>query len=201
MLAEHTVRMRFGCCHFSSPARPKWGSRSIARSRSAAILDVERRVTIGARSSGTPIARANARATSATPSYHTVSPDTYTARSVSPRGSARDRLTALLVAEVQDDPEVRINSAAWGELRDTAIFDATLRPTIAALTEQWVHDLAVLVEEGRSDGSIPTTRTPKDLGVRLSAAVEGISARWLAGMLTTNQARRHITAIVHDLIS
>jgi AcrR family transcriptional regulator len=127
--------------------------------------------------------------------------DTYTARSVSPRGSARDRLTALLVAEVQDDPEVRINSAAWGELRDTAIFDATLRPTIAALTEQWVHDLAVLVEEGRSDGSIPTTRTPKDLGVRLSAAVEGISARWLAGMLTTNQARRHITAIVHDLIS
>ena len=84
--------------------------------------------------------------------------DTYTARSVSPRGSARDRLTALLVAEVQDDPEVRINSAAWGELRDTAIFDATLRPTIAALTEQWVHDLAVLVEEGLFSGDTDDER-------------------------------------------
>jgi AcrR family transcriptional regulator len=127
--------------------------------------------------------------------------DAYTARSAPAGGSARDRLTAVLVAEVQDDAEVRINSAAWGELRDTAIFDPTLRPTIASLTERWVHDLAVLVAEGRGDGSIPGTRSPKDLGVRMSAAVEGISSRWLAGMLTTTQARRHITAIVRDLTS
>jgi AcrR family transcriptional regulator len=125
--------------------------------------------------------------------------DAYTERAKPVRGSAHTRLVALLVAEVQDDPEVRINSAAWGELRDAAIFDPALRPVIADLTDRWVRDLAALVVEGRADGSISAPGSPNDLGVRLSAAVEGISSRWLAGMLTTVQARRHITAIVHDL--
>lgn len=125
--------------------------------------------------------------------------DAYTARSAVAEGSARDRLIAMLVAEIQDDPEVRVNSAAWGELRDAAIFDPTLRPTIAALTEQWVHDLAALVIEGHADGTIPMARDPQDVGVQLSAAVEGISPRWLSGVLSTADARRHLASIIADL--
>jgi len=126
--------------------------------------------------------------------------DAYTARSVPERGPGRARLTAVLLAEIQDDPEVRINSAAWGELRDAAIFDESLRPTIAGLTESWVDDLAMLVRTGQADGSIDAARSPKDLGVRLSVAVEGLSSRWLCGILTTRQARAHLRGIIDELL-
>lgn len=107
-------------------------------------------------------------------------------------GAGRDRLLAVLVGEIQDDDAVRTNSAAWGELRDSAIFDETLRPTISALTDRWSNDIADLVRLGQADGSIDGALDADALGVRLSAFVEGISGRWLTGILTTDHARAHL---------
>jgi AcrR family transcriptional regulator len=115
-------------------------------------------------------------------------------------GTGRDTLLAVLVDEIQDDDAVRTNSAAWGELRDSAIFDATLRPTIAVLTERWVSDIADLVRLGHEDGSIDGSLDPDSLGIRLSALVEGISGRWLTGILTTEQARAHVSAAAAALL-
>ena len=42
---------------------------------------------------------------------------------------ARGELEQTLLLELQDIPEVRENSTAWGELRATAVFDAELRGT------------------------------------------------------------------------
>ncbi len=109
-------------------------------------------------------------------------------------GTGRENLLALLIDEIQDNESVRTNSAAWGELRDTAIFDHALRPTLIALTQRWIDDIAELVRTGHDDGSIPTPLDADDTGVRLSALVEGISARWLNGILTTAQARDHLAA-------
>jgi AcrR family transcriptional regulator len=115
--------------------------------------------------------------------------DSYT----SPRtGSSRDMLINLLINEVQDDPAVRTNSTAWGELRDTAIFDETLRPTLVALTSRWIDDVADLISAGHLDGSIDAGLDPIETGVRLTALVEGLSSRWLAGLLNTSQARHHV---------
>jgi AcrR family transcriptional regulator len=115
--------------------------------------------------------------------------DSYT----SPRtGSSRDMLLDLLINEVQDEPTVRTNSAAWGELRDTAIFDETLRPTLAGLTTRWINDVADLVRAGHLDGSVDAGLDPIETGVRLTALVEGLSSRWLAGLLDTSQARHHV---------
>ncbi len=110
-------------------------------------------------------------------------------------GNSRENLLAGLIDEIQDEVSVRTNSAAWGELRDTAIFDQGLRPTIAALTQRWVADIADLIRSGQHDGSIAVALDPEEMGVRLSALVEGISARWLTGILTTEQARAHLTAM------
>jgi AcrR family transcriptional regulator len=123
--------------------------------------------------------------------------DTYTTRN---GGSARDNLVAMLVAEIQNDPVVRTNSAAWGELRDSAIFDESLRPTLTRLTQQWCDDITALVRAGHDDGSIPSTADPRSLGVQLSALVEGMSSRWLTGQLTTRQARRHLSTMIEGLL-
>lgn len=106
-----------------------------------------------------------------------------------PDGEARVMLLGLLTDEIQDNPEVRTNSAAWGELRDTAVFDAELRPTIARLTRRWVDDIAELIRFGHSDGSIDARVDPLSTGIALSALVEGISGRWLTDQMSTAEGR------------
>ena len=113
--------------------------------------------------------------------------DTYTAP---PRGSGRDMVLAVLQGEIQDVDTVRTNSAAWGELRDTAIFDEALRPTIAALTQRWVDDVTALVRIGLDDGSIMGVRDPAALAVRLTLIVEGVSSRWLTGIISPHRGPR-----------
>lgn len=123
--------------------------------------------------------------------------ETYTARS---GANARDTLLARLADEVQDDDTVRTNSAAWGELRDSAIFDHSLRPTLAALTDRWEADIAEMVRAGQRDGSIDPRMDPRALGTRLSAVVEGISGRWLTAMITTGATRTHIAEVAATLL-
>ncbi len=43
----------------------------------------------------------------------------------------REELEQILLLELQDTAEVRENSAAWGELRASAVFDAALREDLA----------------------------------------------------------------------
>jgi AcrR family transcriptional regulator len=118
-----------------------------------------------------------------------------------PKGAtARDKLINLLTSEVQDDPTVRTNSAAWGELRDSAIFDESLRPTLEAQTLRWIDDITSLVKAGQRDGSISTHMKPSNVGIRLSALVEGLSSRWLVGLLTTRETRRHIAESAQSLL-
>jgi len=123
--------------------------------------------------------------------------DTYT-RPVA--GSARKMLLGLLASEFQDERSVRTNSAAWGELRDTAIFDAALRPTLTALTRKWVHSIAELVRRGHQDGSISPLVNPEAAGVCFSALAEGLSSRWLAGLLSTRAARAHLATGVNAML-
>ncbi|NIW86588.1 MAG: TetR family transcriptional regulator [Gammaproteobacteria bacterium] len=114
--------------------------------------------------------------------------------------SGRDVLIATVLGEFQDDSNVRDNSAAWGELRDAAIFDESLRPTLAVQTEQWIDRLAGIIVEGQTDGSISTAVDPHTTGQRLTALIEGLSSRWLSGLISTDEARSLIeTAVVREL--
>jgi AcrR family transcriptional regulator len=117
-----------------------------------------------------------------------------------PTGTARSRLLSVLVDEIQDAPRVRTNSTAWGELRDTAIFDSALRPTIAKLTQDWADDIAELVRAGQQDGTIAAAAEPEALGIQLSALVEGLSGRWLTGQLSTEAARQHVMDAAETLL-
>lgn len=79
-------------------------------------------------------------------------------------GNSRENLLAGLIDEIQDEVSVRTNSAAWGKLHDTAIFDQGLRPTIATLTQRWVADIADLIRSGQHDGSIASRSTQRKWG-------------------------------------
>ncbi len=115
-------------------------------------------------------------------------------------GLAREMLLNVLTDEIQDNKEVRTNSAAWGELRDTAVFDAELRPTIARLTRKWVDDIADLIRIGHVDGSIRTQVEPMATGIALSALVEGISGRWLTDQMTVSESRSHLRSAASVLL-
>jgi AcrR family transcriptional regulator len=125
--------------------------------------------------------------------------DTYTAPP-DDRPSGRERLLAVVSAEIQDDESVRHNSTAWSELRNSAIFDDELRDTFSTLTARWVEDLAELVREGQHDGTIDPSLDPINLGTQLSSLVEGISGRWLCQQLDTGAARQLLIAAAETLL-
>jgi AcrR family transcriptional regulator len=103
--------------------------------------------------------------------------------------SGREAVLESLAAEIQDDAEIRDNSAAWGEFRDLAVFDHSLRPALTRSTRRWIDDVARLIRRGQEDGSIPADLVPEEAAQQLTAMTEGLSTRWLAGLLTTAEAR------------
>jgi hypothetical protein len=107
----------------------------------------------------------------------------------SDRATGREQLLAVIAAEVQDDDSIRHTSTAWSELRNSAIFDDDLRVSFAEVVDEWVHDLADLVEQGQRDGSIDPSLDPLTVGTQLSSLAEGISGRWLCGQMDAESAR------------
>ncbi|MGH3862271.1 TetR/AcrR family transcriptional regulator [Actinokineospora sp.] len=110
--------------------------------------------------------------------------------------TGREQLMLQVLGEFQDDDLVRENSAVWGEVRGAAVFDEALRPVVSAATEQWVTDLADFIEQGRQDGSIAPDVDAHAVSTRLTALIEGLSNRWLARLMSTADARHHLTQIV-----
>ncbi|QKW09851.1 TetR/AcrR family transcriptional regulator [Streptomyces sp. NA04227] len=109
-----------------------------------------------------------------------------------------EELEQALLLELQDTPEVRENSSAWGELRASAVFEPVLREDLARATLVWVQEIASLL------GKIHPTASPAVLATaaeRLTALVEGLSMRWLSGGLTTDHARTLVTdAVATELL-
>jgi AcrR family transcriptional regulator len=104
-------------------------------------------------------------------------------------GSPAKRLVAALVGEIQEDPRVRQNSAVWGEVRASAWFDETVREPVERLTGEWITWVADEIERGQRDGTITGDVDARAAAERLTALVEGVSGRWLAGSLSVERAR------------
>ncbi|WUS67642.1 TetR/AcrR family transcriptional regulator [Kitasatospora sp. NBC_01246] len=99
---------------------------------------------------------------------------------------ARGELEQTLLLELQDTPEVRENSTAWGELRASAVFDPDLREDLARATLVWVQEVADLLGKVRPMNGAAALASSAE---RLTALVEGLSVRWLSGSLPGEHAR------------
>ncbi|MCF3173470.1 TetR family transcriptional regulator C-terminal domain-containing protein [Streptomyces sioyaensis] len=106
------------------------------------------------------------------------------------------QLTEMLLLEFQDVPQVRENSAAWGELRATAVFDPDLRELLADATREWTDDLADLIRRAQAAGTAASGADPQAAAERLSALVEGLSERWLSGTTTLERAHELVRGAV-----
>ncbi|WP_329612368.1 TetR/AcrR family transcriptional regulator [Streptomyces sp. NBC_01383] len=107
--------------------------------------------------------------------------------------SPREELDQVLLLELQDTPEVRENSSAWGELRASAVFEEVLREDLAKATLVWVQEVAALL------GQVQPMASPAALAgaaERLTALLEGLSMRWLSGGLRVDHARD----LMHDAV-
>lgn len=105
----------------------------------------------------------------------------------------REELDQVLLLELQDTPEVRENSSAWGELRASAVFEEVLREDLAKATLIWVQEVAALL------GQVQPMASPAALAgaaERLTALLEGLSMRWLSGGLRIDHARD----LLHDAV-
>ncbi|MEU3744700.1 MULTISPECIES: TetR/AcrR family transcriptional regulator [Streptomyces] len=100
--------------------------------------------------------------------------------------SPREELDQVLILELQDTPEVRENSTAWGELRASAVFDPVLREDLARATLVWVQEVAGLL--GQVEPLAPAVGLAAS-AERLTALLEGLSMRWLSGGITIDHAR------------
>lgn len=113
----------------------------------------------------------------------------YTSSGSDPDRDPRGRLEEMLLLELQDAPEVRENSTAWGEFRASAVFEPDLGRQVREATARWVRDAEALIRHGQDTGVIASTVAATDAAERLTALVEGLSERWLAGSLPLERAR------------
>ncbi|MFF2083237.1 TetR/AcrR family transcriptional regulator [Nocardia sp. NPDC058176] len=123
----------------------------------------------------------------------------YTDNGTSP-ADPRAELEKTLMLEIQDNPDVRNNSIAWGELRASAVFSDNLREQLRTTTESWVDEVTTLINQARDAELTHPDIDATAAAERLTALVEGLSERWLSGSITVERARELVSgAIVAEL--
>lgn len=95
----------------------------------------------------------------------------------------------MLLSELGGTKHVRETSVVWGEVLASAVFDRDLGEQLAAANETWMALVAEQIRIGQNDGSITSDRDPRASAESLTALVDGLSARWLAGLLDRKRAR------------
>ncbi|MFH8615258.1 TetR/AcrR family transcriptional regulator [Streptomyces sp. NPDC017979] len=113
----------------------------------------------------------------------------YTDAALDTTTDPRTRLTEMLLLEFQDTPEVRENSAAWGELRASAVFAPDLGEQLAAATRDWSDDVAHLIRRAKESGLAAPDVEPEPAAERLTALTEALSERWLTGIAPLERVR------------
>lgn len=125
-------------------------------------------------------------------------------RALGGRGEASpfEELERQLLSELGDDQEVRENSAAWNELRALAVFEPDLQEPMRSTTSAWVDEVArsVAAVQGAGVRRTDDATDPVRTATILTALVEGLSNRWLAGGLSLEEAHSLLSEAAGRLV-
>ena len=102
---------------------------------------------------------------------------------------AYEALETALLAELDEAPSVRKFSIVWGELSAVAVFDPDVRPYVNGVCASWSSDVRRTIRAGIDDGSIAPDTDPELAAEILTTLIDGLCARWLAGVLELERAR------------
>jgi AcrR family transcriptional regulator len=119
-----------------------------------------------------------------------------TARAGDGGATGREKAAASLLAELDDGESVRDTSVVWGEVLASAMFEPELRDQLREASETWTDLVAGAIREGVEDGSISGDVDAHACAERLTALVDGLSSRWLAGLVTRERARELLAAAI-----
>jgi AcrR family transcriptional regulator len=86
---------------------------------------------------------------------------------------------AMLLAELDDS--AHDSAVVWGEVLASAVFEPALREGMAAASTTWSRLVATAIDGG-SPQAVETAE-------RLTALLDGLCARWLAGLITRTRAQ------------
>jgi AcrR family transcriptional regulator len=105
-----------------------------------------------------------------------------------------------LMAELEDSPAVRRNTVIWNEVTALAAFEPDLREDVRRVTGVWQRAVQAAIARGVADGSIgPAVDADAAAGV-LTALIDGMSVRWLAGALELGPAREQLALALQALL-
>jgi AcrR family transcriptional regulator len=91
--------------------------------------------------------------------------------------TAEGSVESILLAEL--DESAHDTSVVWGEVLASAVFEPALRDGLRDASGTWTDLVAAAI-------GVPGAREKAE---RLTALVDGLSARWLAGVITRERAR------------
>ncbi len=110
--------------------------------------------------------------------------------------SGFDAVREALHSEFDDTPAVRAQVVIWNEVSASQIEDPGLLEELDRAISNWNAQLTIGVLRGVADGSIRQSLPPADIAVLLTAAVEGLGQRWLAGISTSEESRRAVDELM-----
>lgn len=110
--------------------------------------------------------------------------------------SGYEKVERTLLAEFDQPAHVRETSVVWGEVLASAVFEPDLREQLQAACETWNRLIEERIRAGQADGSIRPDVDAAASAERLTAAVDGLSARWLAGLIDRERARELLAGAV-----
>jgi len=92
-----------------------------------------------------------------------------------------ERAERALVRTIE--PELEETPALWNEVWSSLRYDAELRPLVQERYRAWADRIVRLLDEGREDGSVPSSIDPSGAGWRLAAAADGLDSILYLGLL------------------
>jgi AcrR family transcriptional regulator len=110
--------------------------------------------------------------------------------------SGYDAARRILLAELDAAPQVRETSVVWGEVLASAVFEPGLRDQLRAANATWVGLVASRIGAGQADGSVRPAVDAAESAERLTALVDGLIGRWLAGLSSRERAVELLDAAV-----
>jgi AcrR family transcriptional regulator len=131
---------------------------------------------------------------------HARAPSTQALGDPPPGTSAFAVLESALLAELDDAGAVRDFAIVWGEAMTCAVFEAGLREDVGGVCTAWSADVARLIADGIADGSIAAGVDPGLAAEALTTLVDGLCARWLAGVLELARARAVLASTLRSAL-
>lgn len=105
-----------------------------------------------------------------------------------------------LMADLEDSPAVRANAVIWNEVTALAGFEPEFRDDVRRVTGSWQQAVGGAIAAGIADGSVAGGVDPHAAAGVLTALIDGMSVRWLAGALELEAAREQLALAIEALL-